>query len=197
MTTRVYLSPSKQAHNWSVLGVSEEDLMAPVAEACRAELVLACFDVRLHQGRTIQNAATEANAWPANVYVAIHSNALSTGPGRGTEVFYHTVGYPGEILAACIQSEIVATFDAVSRGIKDLSRAPVRYYEITEPKMTSVLVETLFHTNRGETLLLRAYPEDMGLAIARGIITFAEHRFGAVSRQLAGRLEQALTYIPR
>lgn len=197
MAVRVYLSPSKQPHNISALGLSEEALMAPVTEACRQELVRWGFEARVHQGASMQTAVAESNAWPANMHVAIHSNALSSGIGRGTETFYHSAGYPGEVLAACIHAEILAAFECVNRGIKDLSRAPMRFYEITETTMTAVLVETLFHSNAGEALLLHLCPERMGRAVADGIVTFCEWRYGAGRDALTARVQRAMTWIPK
>ena len=110
-----------------------------------------------------------ANIWGADVYVSIHANAFGDdwNDVNGIETFAYTTK-PAEAvkLAIYVQSELVTKLLRKSRGVKYAN-----FHVLRETKMTAILVECGFMTNREEVALLKtdAYRRKAAEAIVTGI----------------------------
>src|SRR5690606_4139273 len=96
----------------------------------------------------------KANDWPADVYVSIHANAYGSNWNdvNGIETYVYTTK-PAEAvrLATYVQSELVTRTLRRSRGVKYEN-----FHVLRETKMTAILVECGFMTNREEAELLKS-----------------------------------------
>lgn len=112
----------------------------------------------------------KANDWPADVYVSIHANAYGSNWNdvNGIETYVYTTK-PAEAvrLATYVQSELVTRTLRRSRGVKYEN-----FHVLRETKMTAILVECGFMTNREEAELLKSdeYRRKCAEAIVAGIV---------------------------
>lgn len=109
-----------------------------------------------------------ANDWRSDIFVSIHCNAANT-QAKGTECLVYNLGGSSEILANCIQDQIVNSLNTIDRGIKVRPELTV----LKRTYMPAVLVETAFIDNNEDALLLINNTDDFAAAIARGITDYA------------------------
>ncbi len=114
----------------------------------------------------------KANAWKADVLVSIHANASGStwSNARGIETFVYTTSpYPHNdvALATTVQKHLINETGLRDRGVKTANLHMLR-----ESKMTSILVECGFMTNREEVELLKSddYRRKCARAIVAGIV---------------------------
>ena len=65
------------------------------------------------------NVCGTANASGADVFVSIHCNSADNTSAKGTETLVYSTGGKAELLAKCIQSQIVHSLSTVDRGVKE------------------------------------------------------------------------------
>jgi hypothetical protein len=151
---RIYLSP---AHHWGgpkygCGNYVEDDNMPLVAIAAatysptpRWDLSLTGRGYRVHVGRgDPDDNVDSADAWGADRYIALHSNASGSaqcgGSGRGTRVFYKSGSAQGEELAMFLAEKV----GSASPGTPDYHTTHT-FYEITQPNAKTAYLETEFH----------------------------------------------------
>lgn len=105
----------------------------------------------------------------ADLFISIHLNAFNR-TAKGTEVFYYRDGDNSEILANCIQQQILNTLGTYDRGIK--SRPGL--WVLNGTNATAVLVEICFIDNPEEGQLIAANKDEAAHAIARGITDYLQ-----------------------
>jgi N-acetylmuramoyl-L-alanine amidase len=113
-----------------------------------------------------------ANTMKADVFISIHANAFGTGwnDARGIETYvYKTKPAAAVRLAGAIQNRLVFMTGLVNRGVKAAD-----FHVLRETKMTAVLVECGFMTNRKEAEMLSSpnYRIICGHAIASALADF-------------------------
>ena len=118
------------------------------------------------QGATVTETA---NADGADIFVSIHCNAANS-QAQGTEVEIYQAGTQSELLAHCIQDQIVNSLGTVDRGVKEMPQLLVLKYT----DMPAVLVETAFIDNDDDCALLKDRTDDFAAAIARGVTDYEQ-----------------------
>ncbi|EDL64623.1 N-acetylmuramoyl-L-alanine amidase [Bacillus sp. SG-1] len=113
-----------------------------------------------------------ANSMNADAFISIHANAFGSGwnEARGVETYVHKTKPPAAVrLASAIQNSLAAKTGLVNRGVKAAD-----FHVLRETKMTSVLVECGFMTNKKEAELLKSpqYRKTCGQAIALALADF-------------------------
>lgn len=108
-----------------------------------------------------------ANEWDSDIFISIHCNAANT-IAKGTETLVYNLGGSSEILANCIQDQIVDSLNTIDRGIKVRPELTV----LRRTNMTAVLIELAFIDNDEEACLLINRKDDFAKAIARGITDY-------------------------
>lgn len=117
----------------------------------------------------LKERTEKANRLKADCYVSIHANASgsSWNEAGGIETFVH-LSKPKEALALAekIQKNLVLSSGLKNRGVK-----LANFHVLRETRMTAVLIECGFMTNKKEADLLRseAYRKSCALAIVAGI----------------------------
>lgn len=110
-----------------------------------------------------------ANRLAVDCYVSIHANAYGTGWNnvRGIETYiYVTKPKIAHELARKIHNSLIAATAMKDRGVKTAS-----FHVLRETRMTAVLVECGFMTNKEDTTLLRSasYRRLCAEAIVKGL----------------------------
>lgn len=119
----------------------------------------------------LEQRADRANEWGANVHIDIHANAYGNGwnDSHGIETYVHT-SKPKEAvdLADEVQRNLVKDTGLTNRGVKTAD-----FYMLDKTKMTAILCECGFMTNKIEAGLLKSnvYREKVANAIVDGLVS--------------------------
>lgn len=120
---------------------------------------------------SLQERTDKANMLNVDCYVSIHANAYGTGwnSATGIETFVYTTRPPEAFqLAQKVQKELV-----IATGLRDRGVKTANFHVLRETKMTAILIECGFMTNREDMRQLRTdvYRETCAEAIVKGIAT--------------------------
>ncbi|MBE6634161.1 MAG: N-acetylmuramoyl-L-alanine amidase [Ruminococcaceae bacterium] len=117
---------------------------------------------------SLQLRVQDANAWGADAFVSIHTNASSIPSAGGTEAFSYANGTPAFRLGEDILEGISRETGLSNRGMK------VRpgLYVLRRTAMPAVLVELGFITNPEEAALMNNSPELFARGIYEGITEY-------------------------
>lgn len=172
----VYLSPSVQDMN---IGygeyLSEEFRMNLVADVVGYELDRHGLTyVRNSPDMTLTQVVRDSNRVNPKVHVAIHSNASTTGLGRGAEVYVYRFGGKAEKLADDIYYFLSEVTPVDDLGVKEGYDAfgGKGYYELKKTTAPAVLVEVSFHDNPEDAQFIIDHTYELGVAIAKGILEY-------------------------
>jgi N-acetylmuramoyl-L-alanine amidase len=117
----------------------------------------------------LKERTDKANRFGVDCYVSIHANAYGTtwNNVRGIESFIYTTK-PEEAfdLAEKVQKKLISVTGLPNRGVKTAD-----FHVLRETKMTAILIECGFMTNREDCKLLRSaeYRKTCAEAIVQGI----------------------------
>lgn len=152
----------------SYLDMAENEVALAVGQLVEKYLTDAGCEVQLLQSESLSGIYEAANEWGADLFISIHCNAFNE-TAHGVETLTHPTDREGHKLAACIQSQILDTFEELlDRGVKDRDNLAV----LNGTDMTAVLVELAFIDNTSDALLLRDRQDDFARAVARGVTDY-------------------------
>lgn len=118
----------------------------------------------------LKERTDKANAWKADLFVSIHANAAGDGgwnSAQGIETYVYKTRPPAAVaLANAVQRQLVRLTGRPNRGVKSAD-----FHVLRETRMTAILVECGFMTNREEVELLKSdqYRRKCAEAIVAGI----------------------------
>ncbi len=114
----------------------------------------------------------EANAWGADYFVSLHTNASESPSANGTEAFAYSRGTPSFRLAEDIVDNLSEATGLPNRGAK------VRpgLYVLKKTRMPATLVELGFITNRRDSDLMVNSPGLFARGVYNGIVEFTGQR---------------------
>lgn len=103
--------------------------------------------------------------------VSIHQNSYPEGYVHGAQVFYYTGSTQGQLLAACVQGQLVKRADPEN---KRQIKANDSYYLLKKTEVPIVIVECGFLSNReeAEKLCTPDYQHRVAWAIHMGILQY-------------------------
>ncbi len=184
MAIKIYIDQghNPEAPNGGAVGngLREQDITYRVGSAL-ADLLRADgdYEVRLSRPTSTTSLGTsnttslrarvdDANAWGADYFISIHTNAASDPAASGTEAFSYAVGTSAFELGEDIVEGIVEITGLPDRGMK------VRpgLYVLRKTNMPAVLVELGFITNPGDAALMNENPGLFARGIYNGIEEF-------------------------
>ncbi len=125
-----------------------------------------------------------ANRLGVNCYISIHANAFGNGwnSAAGIETYVHSSKPPeASRLAQIIQDKLVKNTGLKDRGVKTAN-----FHVLRETKMTAILVECGFMTNKTEAALLLTteYRKKCAEAIATGLKEFYNLKSDSIQLEL-------------
>ena len=150
---KIYLSPSNQTGNKFIIGnTNEGTVWLDIAK--RTAKILEDYDCEVKVSKasqTLAARAAEAEAWGADCYISMHSNAAGTANkgARGVEVYYSPKKGPEtRLLASSVLKELSHLFK--NRGLKQSTKLIDCY----KPAMPSIIGECGFHDNVEDATLI-------------------------------------------
>lgn len=155
--------------------ISESEIVRDIGELVEHYLNEAYIDAINIQSDNLNgenpkypNVCKLANLSEADIFVSLHCNSVNNEKVSGTETLIYSFGGESEVLAECIQKEIVSTFNIVDRGIKERPNLIV----LKNTLMPAVLVEIAFISNDEDAKLLMHQKDEIARSIARGITDY-------------------------
>ena len=110
----------------------------------------------------------EANAWGADYFISLHTNASSNPQAQGSEAFVYRSPSEAARLAGSILEGLNLSTGLRNRGV--MVRPGL--YVLRKTQMPAVLVELGFITNPAEAELMASSPELFAVGIADGVTDF-------------------------
>lgn len=161
-------------------GLREQDITYTVGQELAALLrENGSFEVRLSRpteetqvgttnaGSLVARAGA-ANAWGADYFISIHTNAASDPAANGSEQLVYRLLGDAYRLALSIAAQLSAVTGLRDRGV--IARPGL--YVLRRTAMPAVLSELGFITNPGDAALMAARPDLFATGLYRGILAY-------------------------
>lgn len=181
---KVYLSPSDQHGNRTASGHSEADHCLEIANAAYYRLkeygIEASVGDNSRPGMYVHRV-NEANKWPADLYVCIHTNA---GGGEGTLMLAYDNASANNAYVRAIYDAVASLTPTTDKGI----RIRNDLYEIRHTVMMCAYLEAEFHDNGKTEAWIDANTSNIGIAIADAIAKTAGYSKPIASNSAGDRL---------
>ena len=110
----------------------------------------------------------DANAWGADYFISLHTNAATQAAATGSEAFVFYKPSVAASLATDILDGLAASTGLRNRGVF----ARTNLYVLRRTTMPAVLVELGFITNPSDAALMSGSPELFARGIYNGIVEF-------------------------
>ncbi len=169
----IYLSPSTQQFNETVIGNSEEYYMNLIADAM--EPYLTASGIEFSRNTPDMTAATSiqaSNAGNYDLHLAIHSNAAPeylSGQLRGADAYY----YPGSANSRRFADLIVENLKAIYPDPDNVEALPTTSIgEVARTRAPAVLVEVAYHDNYEDAVWIRDNIDSIAAALARAVTQY-------------------------
>lgn len=146
----------------------EADIVKFVAEVVCEDLRKVGIDALFVQEDNLAEICNKSNEYGADLFVSIHCNSAVNKKAEGTETFYYKGSHHSQLLAECVQHQLVDTMESVDRGIKEGNKL----YVIRRTVAPAILTELGFISNAREEKYLNEHKKVMAHAIARGITDY-------------------------
>ena len=137
------------------------------------------FDVRLSRpdadtqigesnSTSLRLRVADANAWGADYFISIHTNASSQSAATGSEAFAFSSPSAAFSLGEDILEGLAETTDLRNRGMQ----VRTNLYVLRRTDMPAVLVELGFISNPRDASLMNTRPDLFAEGIYRGIVEY-------------------------
>ena len=183
MATKIYIDQGHNPQNPNAgaegNGYREQDLTYAIGVELGQILGELGFEVRLSRnsptevlGTSNQSSLTarvrDANAWGADYFISLHTNAAANPAATGSEALVYRTGSVAAALAADILRGLNRSTGLRNRGVM----ARPGLYVLRRTQMPAVLVEMGFISNRGDASWMANSPELFAQGIADGIVDY-------------------------
>ena len=112
--------------------------------------------------------AEEANAWGADYFLSLHTNASELSAATGSEAFVYALRGPAMALATSILTSLEEATGLANRGVF----ARPSLYVLKRTAMPAILLELGFITNPRDARLMSDSPGLFADGIYRGIVAY-------------------------
>lgn len=183
MATRIYIDQGHNPVNPNAgaegNGYREQDLVYTIGQELASLLQSEGFEVRLSRptpdtqlgtstATSLAARVNEANAWYANLFISLHTNASTVSSATGSEAYVFRLDSLASLLAQNILTQLNLQTGLPDRGVM----ARPTLYVLRRTKMPAVLVELGFISNPYDASLMVSRPELFARGIADGILAF-------------------------
>lgn len=117
---------------------------------------------------SLRQRVADANAWGADYFISLHTNASSIPSATGIEAFAFSRSSPAFALGEDILASLSAATGLRNRGMQVRSGL----YVVRKTAMPSILVELGFITNPNDARLMSQQPELFANGIYQGILNY-------------------------
>lgn len=161
-------------------GLREQDLVYPIGVELAARLnANPEFETRLSRPTPTTQIGTsnstslrlrvqDANAWGADYFISLHTNAAESAAANGSEAFAFSRPSAAYSLGTDILQRMTAVTGLRNRGMQ----VRTNLYVLRKTAMPAVLVELGFITNPGDAFLMRDNPALFAEGIYQGILEY-------------------------
>ena len=161
-------------------GLREQDLVYPIGVELAARLnANPEFEARLSRPTPTTQIGTsnstslrlrvqDANAWGANYFISLHTNAAESAAANGSEAFAFSRPSAAYSLGTDILQRMTEVTGLRNRGMQ----VRTNLYVLRKTAMPAVLVELGFITNPGDAFLMRDNPGLFAEGIYQGILEY-------------------------
>lgn len=161
-------------------GLREQDIVFRVGTELAALLrANPDFEVRLSRptsetqigssnSESLRLRVNDANAWGADYFISLHTNASSLPAATGSEAFAYSAPSAAFSLGEDILEGLNRTTGLKNRGMK----VRTNLYVLRRTQMPAVLVELGFITNAADAALMSNRPDLFAQGIYQGIVEY-------------------------
>lgn len=160
-------------------GFREQDIVYRIGQLSAEALRGHGFEVRLSRPTpetqlgtsttsSLQARVNDANAWGADYFLSLHTNASEIVSATGSEAFVYRRNSDAEVLAENILEQLNYATGLQNRGVA----ARPGLYVLRKTRMPSVLLELGFITNPIDAELMAYSPELFSAGIVNGILAY-------------------------
>jgi len=157
-------------------GLREQDLVYRIGQESARILRNAGYEVRLSRptaetqlgtsaSSSLQARVNDANAWGADLFISLHTNASVIESASGSEGFAYSTASQGYPMGENILYWLNQTTGLPNRGMK----VRPSLWVLRKTKMPAVLMELGFITNAGDASLMANEPSLFATGIYNGI----------------------------
>lgn len=160
-------------------GYREQDVVYDIGLRLAAILQAYGFETRLSRptpdvvlgtsnASSLRARVDESNAWGADYFVSLHTNASTISSASGSEAYVFRLGTEAEVLAENILAQLNAATGLPNRG----TFARPSLYVLRRTAATAVLLELGFITNAYDASLMARNPELFAQGVANGFFAY-------------------------
>ena len=183
MATKIYIDQGHNPVNPNAgregNGFREQDLVYTIGQLTANLLRQNGFDVRLSRPSPMTQLGTsntsslaarvnDANAWGADYFLSLHTNASVIESASGSEAFVFRRDSDAEILAENILEQLNYATGLPNRGV--IARPGL--YVLRKTRMPSALLELGFITNSTDAELMAYSPQLFASGITNGVLAY-------------------------
>ncbi|MBR5312880.1 MAG: N-acetylmuramoyl-L-alanine amidase [Clostridia bacterium] len=183
MVTKIYIDQGHNPVNPNAgsegNGFREQDLVYRIGQLTAEALQAYGFDVRLSRPTpetilgtsnttSLQARVNDANAWGADYFISLHTNASVIPSASGSEAFVFRRYSDAEILADNILEQLNYATGLADRG----TTARPGLYVLRKTRMPAVLVELGFISNPADAELMAYSPQLFSAGVTNGILAY-------------------------
>lgn len=168
MAKKIFLSPSDQTSNRYAYGNTTEAIQCgKIADALLDALKRCGFAVRLVHYQDMDAKCADANAWGADLYIPIHTNACN-GNVSGTRIYTYDNTGEGRKAGLCVYQNLAP----LTPGKSDNISADASLYEIRKPAAPTVYCECEFHDVPETARWIITHTKTIAEAICKGVCEY-------------------------
>lgn len=161
-------------------GLREQDIVYPIGIELAALLDAdSRFEARLSRptptttigtsnSESLRLRVQDANAWGADYFISLHTNASESSAASGSEGFAFSSPSAAFSLGTDILRSMTTATGLRNRGMK----VRTNLYVLRKTVMPAVLIELGFITNRSDAFLMRDEPDLFARGIYNGIVDY-------------------------
>lgn len=183
MAIKIYIDQGHNPQNPNAgaegSGYREQDITYDIGVRLADILTSAGFETRLSRNdpaevigtsnqSSLSTRVNEANAWGADYFISLHTNAAASPSATGSEALVYSLGTVAAALGESILDDLSDETGLANRGV--IARPGL--YVLRRTRMPAVLIEMGFITNRRDADLMANSPELFAQGIADGIIDY-------------------------
>lgn len=168
MAKKIFLSPSDQTRNRYASGNTSEAIQCgKIAVALEGALTRCGFAVGLMHYHDMAAKCASADAWGADLYIPIHTNACN-GKVSGTRIYTYDNTGEGRKAGLCVYRNLAP----LTPGTSDNLSADASLYEIRKPAAPTVYCECEFHDVPETARWIVTHTKTIAEAICRGVCEY-------------------------
>ncbi len=183
MATKIYIDQGHNPVNPNAgsegNGFREQDIVYRIGLLCAEGLRGYGFDVRLSRPTaetqlgtsnttSLQARVNDANAWGADLFISLHTNASEIVRASGSEAFVFRRDSDAEVLAENILVQLNFATGLANRGVV----ARPGLYVLKKTRMPATLVELGFITNPGDAERMAYSPQLFSAGVVNGVLAY-------------------------